>query len=288
MYPLKIAIKSLLREKWINLLTSLTIGLALLVLSVSVFAIYNLGAIAKKLPEKLTIMVYLKDGLAEADIEKMKVQLEGERLVRSATYISRERAFRELKETLRGADFILEGLEENPLSASFEVKIRKDLFSRTAVEDLITRMRAMPFTDDVDYGKGFLDFIQAVLTAINIIGMFVAGLVFFSITFVIYSTIKILFYRRNDEIEIYKLLGATANFIRAPFLIEGGVIGFIGGVIGVAGAYAFSSVLFFQIGKNLPLVSSLAFPTELFALLPLAGGILGLFGSMAAIGRVKF
>ncbi|MGE5892723.1 MAG: cell division protein FtsX, partial [bacterium] len=110
MYSLKIAIKSLMREKWINLLTSLTIGLALLVLSVTVFSVYNLGAIAKKLPEKFTVMVYLKDGLTDADIEKMKVQLQGERLVQSATYISKEKAFKELKDTLRGAAFVLEGL----------------------------------------------------------------------------------------------------------------------------------------------------------------------------------
>lgn len=288
MYSLKIAIKSLMREKWINLLTSLTIGLALLVLSVTVFSVYNLGAIAKKLPEKFTVMVYLKDGLTDADIEKMKVQLQGERLVQSATYISKEKAFKELKDTLRGAAFVLEGLEENPLSASFEVKVRKDLFSIQAVEELVKRIEAIPFTDDVDYGKGFLDFIHTILKVINVIGIFVAGLIFFSIIFVIYSTIKILFYRRNDEIETYKLLGATANFIRAPFLIEGGVIGFLGGVIGVLGSFAYSSVLFFQIGKSLPLVHSLSFPAEIFVVLPLVGGLLGLLGSMMAIGRVKF
>jgi len=50
----------------------------------------------------------------------------------------------------------------------------------------------------------------------------------FVVLFVISSTVKILLYRRKTEIEIIKLLGATGGFIRAPFLIEGGVIGFFG------------------------------------------------------------
>jgi cell division transport system permease protein len=288
MYSLKIAIKSILREKWINFLTAFTIGLALLMFSGTVFVVYNVESISGRLPEKFTIMAYLKDGLADADIRKIRVELERERLVKSVTFISKDQAFRELKSSLRGSEYILEGLDENPLSASFEIRIRKDLFSSQAVGDLIKNIEKLPSVDAVDYGKGFLDFVQSFRMALSIVGVFVACLIFFAIGFVIYSTIKILFYRRNDEIETYKLLGATANFIRAPFLIEGGVIGCVGGLFGVLGSYLLYYFIFFRLGRDISLIQYLSFPIELFGFLPLIGAVAGLFGTVAAIGRIKF
>jgi len=288
MYTLKIALKSMLREKRINILTALTIGLALLVFSVTVFFLFNLGTVAGQLPEKFTVMVYVKDDIPESDLKMIQKEIETEKIVKSADYISKEKAFEELKKNLRGAEFILEGLEENPLLPSFEVRIRKELFSIKAVEDLSQKIAAKPWADGIDYGKGFLDFIHSFRSAMSAIGVVVAGLLFFSIIFVIYSTIKINFYRRLDEIETYKLLGATANFIRAPFLIEGGVIGLAGGVFGVLGSFLFYYALFFRVGKDLPLIQYLVFPSELFPLMPFIGVFLGLLGTVVAIGRVKF
>jgi cell division transport system permease protein len=240
LYLLKLAIKSILREKWINILTAITIGFALLILSITVFTLYNIELVSEKLPEKFTIMVYLQDGLSNDEIDSSKELMEREKLVKSVVYISKEEAFKELKESLKGSEHILEGLDENPLSPSFEIRIKKEL-----------------------------------------------SLIFFAIIFVIYSTVKILFYRRNDEIETYKLLGATAGFIRAPFLIEGGVIGLLGGIFGIIESYAFYYVLF-NLGRDIPLLGYMSFPVHIFGVLPIVGLMLGLFGTVFALGRVKF
>ncbi len=287
MYSLKIAIKSILREKWINLLTSVTIGFALLILSITVFSLYNVERVSKRLPEKFTIMLYLKEGLSREAVDEAKKDLEREELVRRVLFISKEKAFADLKESLRGSEYVLEELDENPLSPAFEIGIEKERFSREAVESLISRFSEEPYVDAVDYGRGFLDFVQSFRTAMRAVGVFFAALVFFAIIFVIYSTVKILFYRRNDEIETYKLLGATAGFIRAPFLIEGGLIGLGGGIFGVIEAYAFYYTLF-RLGKDIPLLQYVSFPLNAFAVLPFVGLFLGLFGTVMALGRIKF
>ena len=62
------------------------------------------------------------------------------------------------------------------------------------------------------------------------------------IIFVCYSTVKILFYRRTEEIETFKLLGATKGFIRTPFFIEGAVIGACGGLLSLL--CCFSPILY--------------------------------------------
>ena len=287
MYLLRLAIKSILREKWINILTAITIGFALLILSITVFTLYNIELVSKKLPEKFTIMVYLKDGLSRDEIDSSKELMEREKLVKSVVYISKEEAFKELKESLKGSGYILEGLDENPLSPSFEIRIKKELFSMEAVEELIKKLESKPQVDAIDYGKGFLDFVQSFKTTMRMVGIFFATLIFLAIIFVIYSTVKILFYRRNDEIETYKLLGATAGFIRAPFLIEGGVIGLLGGIFGIIESYAFYYVLF-NLGSDIPLLGYMSFPVHIFGVLPVVGLLLGLFGTLFALGRVKF
>ena len=287
MYPLRIAIKSILREKWINLLTAVTIGFALLILSITVFTLYNVELVAGRLPEKFTIMVYLKDDLPADEIDRARTFIEREKLVRSVLYISKEEAFREMKESLKGSRYILEGIEENPLSPAFEIRIRKELFSMQGVEALIDKLEKEPYVDEVDYGRGVLDFVQSFRTAMRMVGLFFTVLIFFAIVFVIYSTVKILFYRRNDEIETYKLLGATAGFIRAPFLIEGGVIGFLGGIFGIIESYAFYFVLM-HLGRDIALLKYLSFPLGVFGVLPVVGLMLGLFGTIVALGRIRF
>lgn len=288
MYQLGVAIKSLFREKWINLLTSLTIGFALLILAATLFIVSNLNTVVRKLPERFTVIIYLKDGISAADIQQMKRDLGAEKIVKDVTFVSKEDAFDDLKKTLSGSDFVLEGLEENPLSASFELKLRREMFTAEGVQKLVGAIREMPFTEDVDYGKGSVEFIHSFMRAISIVGGLFAGLIALSIVFVIYSTIKILFYRRNDEVETYKLLGATAGFIRAPFLIEGAAVGFVGGLAGLAGAYGFYYVLFTEFGGTFPLLRYLSFPVLSIGLLPFFGAALGIIGSVVAIGRIKF
>jgi cell division transport system permease protein len=108
------------------------------------------------------------------------------------------------------------------------------------------------------------------------------------IIFVCYSTVKILFYRRIEEIETFKLLGATKGFIRTPFLIEGAVIGTAGGIVSLMGIFAFYSVILLRLGILLPLFKTILFPTGLFLSLPVIGLFLGMTGAAVALGRLRF
>ena len=64
-YALKLAIQSLLKEKWINLLSVLTIAAGLLIISISFLVLYNIDIATKKLPEKFSMTVYLDNSLAK-------------------------------------------------------------------------------------------------------------------------------------------------------------------------------------------------------------------------------
>lgn len=287
-YPLKIALQSLWREKWINLLSMLTIAMGLLVISLVFSSLYNVGLFTRTLPEKFFIVAYLKDGLAENEIQKIVASIKASGPVEKVTYISKDEALRELKQSLKDAEYIVGGLDENPLPASVEIRLKREAVGPEKVKELAGSLRKMNGIDDVQYGEKFLLSIDSVRTGMETIGLILMTVMISGVIFICYSTVKILFYRRKEEIETLKLLGATKTFIRTPFVIEGSVIGMAGGILSFAIALAFYFSVFSKLSATVPLMKTVVFPFDMFLLLPAVGLFLGVTGSLIALGRIRF
>lgn len=280
--------QSLWREKWINLLSMLTIATGLLVVSLVVATIYNLNLFTKKLPEKFFIVAYLKDGLNEKEVQNILASLKGRSSIDKVKYISKADALKELKNTMRDADYILEGIDENPLPASIEIRLKREAVGPESVKSFADSLRKLDGVEDVQYGERLLLSIHSVKTGMETVGLILMAVMSAGIVFICYSTVKILFYRRNEEIETLKLLGATRWFIRTPFVIEGGAIGTAGGIISAVIALVFFHSLFSQLSATVPVVRAAVFPKEIFLSLPGVGLFLGITGSLIAMGRIRF
>ncbi|MGO9613964.1 MAG: cell division protein FtsX [Dissulfurispiraceae bacterium] len=287
-FSLKHAIQNFGREKWINILSIFTIASSLFIITLTFLVVYNIELFTANLPERFTMMVYLKDNLSEEDSRNIVTSLESRRDIRSVNYISKDAALKELKRTLKDASSILDGLGDNPLSPSIELKFNRDMISSSSLKNISETIKAMPGVDDVYYGEKIADAIHNLKNSLRNIGVILFFTILSGVIFVTYSTVKILFYRRKEEIEILKLLGATTSFIRIPFLIEGGVIGFFSGVLGSVGTLSLSFAVTFRLSTIIPLLKTLVFPSEMFLLLPIVGTFLGIIGATIAIGRLRF
>ena len=286
-YSTKTALQSLMKEKWINLLSVFTVAASLLVSAMALITIYNVEIVTRTLPEKFTIVVYLKDSIGPQDIQKLMSQLRGKEYVAGAKYISREQALTELKRTLRDVSNVIEGLDENPLSAAIELKLKKESVTGSSVKNISADIRKLPGVDDIYYEEKIAETVALLKTSIENFSLIILGIIIFVVLFVISSTVKILFYRRKSEIEIIKLLGATGGFIRAPFLIEGGVIGFLGGLFATLGAVIFYFTLTTSFSAFMPLLRTLIMPVEIVVLMPIAGILMGVAGSLISVGRLR-
>ncbi len=286
-YSFKVAFKSLYREKWINLLSIFTVGSSLLIITLTVFFLYNLELITGHLPERFSMMIYLKDNLAQEEVQNVLSTLRKRPDVAKLKYISKDEALKELKETLHDTNYILEGLDDNPLAASFEMRLKKDFVNAASAAKIAGEIKKMPGIDSVYYGEKIAEAINLLKRSVENISLIIFLTIALGVVFVTYSTVKILFYRRKEEIEILKLLGATGGFIRAPFLIEGGAIGLMGGVLGTIGAFAFYIAVTYRLSIVIPILKTLVFPPGLLIALPLTGIILGIIGSAIAIGRLR-
>jgi cell division transport system permease protein len=286
-YSTRTALQSLMKEKWINLLSIFTVAASLLVSAMALITIYNVDIVTRTLPEKFTMVVYLKDSIEPQDIQKVMSQLRNKEYVAGAKYISREQALTELKRTLRDVSNVIEGLDENPLSAAIELKLKKESVTGSSVKNISADIRKLPGVDDIYYEEKIAETVALLKTSIENFSLIILGIIIFVVLFVISSTVKILFYRRKSEIEIIKLLGATGGFIRAPFLIEGGVIGFLGGLFATLGAAIFYFILTTSFSAFMPLLRTLIMPVEIVVLMPIAGILMGVAGSLISVGRLR-
>lgn len=287
-YPMHVALQSIWREKWINLLTVLAVAASLLMVTLMYFALYNLDQITGKLPERFAIAAYLKEGLPAQEREALIAQIKKQEYVADVKYIPKEQALEELKKAVADIGSVLEGMQDNPLSSSLEIKLRQEYVSAMSVKKIAEGLKTLPGIESLHEGEKIAETIAHLKYSVMGVGLALFSIVSFGVVFVIYSSVKNLFYRKRDDIEILKLLGASAWFIRGPFLMEGGVIGLFGGFFGLLAAYGCFYALVSQLAGQFPMLRLLEFPHTLVVALPLVGLAFGVFGAVVAIGRIRF
>lgn len=288
LYSMMIALRSLWQEKWINILSVLTIAMGLLLMSAVMLTIYNLDLFTKKLPKRFSVMAYLKDNLSEHDVKYIADSIRGHSSVEKVRYISKTDALKELKESMKNADYIFEGLEENPLPPSMEIGLKKEAVGPDTVKSFAADIKKMSGIDEVQYGEKFLYSIYSIKSGMHAVGIMLTTIMIVGIIFICYSTVKILFYRKKEEIETLKLLGATRTFIKMPFVIEGGAIGSLGGFVSMLVVVVIYYGILYKLSLDVPILSYIVFPAEMFFTLPVAGLFLGISGAVIAIGRIRY
>lgn len=287
-YTIRAAFQSLYHERWINLLSMLSMATGLLIIAVALISLYNIDLFSKKLPERFSLVAYLKDDLSVADKDNIISAIKKNDMVKGVRYISKDDALRELRSSLKEADYVLEGLKDNPLPASIEVRLKKEVVSPEAVNRFVSSLKKINGIEDIQYGEKLLISLKSIKNGLETMGLIIASVMTIGTVFISYSTVKILFYRRREEIETLKLLGAKAGFIRTPFLIEGGVIGFAGGIVSMLFILIFYYVVYVRLGYTIPLIKSTIFYPAMSFPLPGLGLFIGIIGALIAIGRIRY
>ena len=289
-YSLQTAFKSLWHEKWINFLTILSIGTSLLILSAFVGVTLNADSVLKRWAKSFGLVVYLDNTLNRKAEDRLKDFFQQDPDVLEVKYISKDRAIRELREILGTNASILEELEGNPLPASFELRLKREILKPEIVKRKAGEIKQINGVEDVQYGEKWLSSLNTLSKAMKIIAAFLGCAIFTAVIFISYNTIKIFFFARKHEIETLKLLGATRSFIRLPFLIEGLFIGIFGGIISCLALFGVQSLIVYKGADILPSIRAVivSLPVQAYILVPLAGAFMSLIGSFIAVGKIKY
>ena len=215
----------------INLISSTTIAITFIIFISFLLVVLNLSVLKKNWVDKLQIILYLNENITASSIEKTKEYISDLKEVDFVKFVSRDEALNMLKTSLKGQDGILEGLEENPLPSSLEIKLNKNFLTADCVEQFAAKVQKLESVADVEYGQKWLRKFITFFDALKLIGFCLTGLLFLFTLFIISNTINLMVISRRNEIGVMKLFGATNRFIKLPFYIEAVIQGVAGASI---------------------------------------------------------
>jgi cell division transport system permease protein len=229
---LREALRGLRRSSAPALAALLTVLLTALVLGVFIPIVQATTGTANEVRSRVVVDVYVAESATQREISELESAITATTNVKSVDFISKGEALQNAKE--KNPRAFREGAEllgSNPLPASFRVTPEDPDKLGVIVDRLETRNLAA-----IDEVRNREEDTKEILSATGLVKALTAGLavllVFASIA-LIANTIRLSVFARRREIEVMKLVGATNWFIRWPFVIEGVVVGFFGGVFAV-------------------------------------------------------
>lgn len=289
LYFLRRAMAGMRQEALVTTLTVLTIAISLLVVTVFIGAVGGVRAVLQSWGDEQLITLYLEDG---ASSEVLTRAVEGARaLAPEATleHVSSEEALARLEASLGEQSEVLEGIGENPLPASIEVRLGQGIADPGTLAVLAEEMGRLPGVAEADFGQEWAERLDRLVSLAGMAAWLFGGLILFAAAVMVSNTIKLAVFARRDEIEIMKLCGATDAFVRAPFLIEGMLQGLAGAGVAVGAALGLWQLTVPALERGLrdAFAMHVQAPmpgTELLWLL-VAGAGLGLVGAALSLGR---
>lgn len=291
MNSLKTALKSLYRNFSMSIASIILVTLTLLVLSGTMIIAMNISFVSDTVFQSLRINVYLKDGLSQDQVTNIQTEIEGVENVSTVTFSSKDDELQSLTSGFDDGDLILEYMEDdNPLKNVYVVNLADlgdDQDDTNAMEVASKQIMEIEGVESADYGAEqgtdslikTLDFVRLVSNLVSITLLVIT-------VFLITNTVKLTINARRNEIAIMRLVGAKSWYIRAPFIIEGMIIGVIGGIVayllatyGYGYALNLDAIAFLQSS----LIPASDIGTSQLVLVPFIGMLIGASGSVIAI-----
>ena len=234
---LREALRSMTRNAVPSFAALATVLVTMLVLGVFIPIVQATTGAANEVRGRVLLDVYMKTDAKPADVARVRHLLAAETPhVKRVEYVSKQQAYREQVKKFHEA---YELLGSNPLPDTFRVtpdnpdnidKVRDALQPLTPSG---ARTTADPAIDDVKNRKDETNKILLATRVVKLTTALLAGLLIVASILLIANTIRLSLFARRREVEVMKLVGATDWFIRWPFVIEGVILGALGGTLAV-------------------------------------------------------
>ena len=232
---IKKALRDILDNRFLNTVTILTIAFSILIVSAFSLFIMNTNALMESWQKSVRVMVYLKPSTPPSAFKAVEAKIRAVDGIEKVVFIPRTEALKQLKSQMARHASLLDRLERNPLPDGFEVRMATNDRSLENVETLARKLERLVAVDEVEYGQKWLGRFSQVIKLFSLAGSILGGMFLMAAIFFVANTVRLVIYSRRDEIEIMRLVGAEAGFIKAPLYIQGLIQGFLGGVLGLVG-----------------------------------------------------
>ena len=283
------ALNNILRNKTVNFLCLGIIAFTLLVPGIFNYISFNLDSYISKLSENIEAIFYLREGGNSADIEKMLQRIQGNLLVKEVGFTSKDRAQMKFTQEFPELQYILAEFSDSPFPASINVKFRTDARNVVQIESFIRDIEKNSIIESVQLNLDWARKIAMIKKFASFAGFFLSAILLIVSIFIIFNVVKINIFYRRDEINILRLVGATDWYIKTPFLLEGLILGFLGGLL--AGGLLLVTIRVFPVYAKFifnivkQLIDFRQLPLRIFWEMVITGSAIGLFSSFISLRR---
>lgn len=232
--------------------------------------------------ENISFSVVLQDQLKEQEVKAMCRKLDALPFIKSTEYISKEMAAEELEEELGENPETFLGF--NPLSAAIEVKLKAEYANPDSLRMVENRIKAYTSVSDLLYRKDMMEMVHENMNRLTLILLGLA-VILMAISFVLIgNTIRLLIYSKRFLIYTMKLVGATAGFIRRPFIWYNLVSGLVASVLAIC---MLTGLLYYLQGELRGLIQFLDLRALLivYAVVVLLGALLSVVATAIAVNK---
>ncbi len=269
-----------------------TMAAGLLLLGTFLLVVQNMRGVLARFGEEFTVVAFLTpeasaEGTQRDELEKRLAALGGISAVR---FVSPDQALERLRLDLGREAAVLDALETNPLPGSFELELGTGRRTPEHVRMLARQISRTAGVAEVRYGADWVEGYARLLQALEWVGLALGGFLIFVLGTTVAGTVRLAVHARFDEIQIQRLVGAGALFVRLPFYLEGTLQGGVAALLALLTLYGLfalglplvGDLLAFLLGPTVPQFFSLAD----MLLLVLMGVALGLGAAMLSLLRV--
>ena len=287
-YCIRQGIRNIFKNKWFTLASVATISACLFLFGLFYSILTNFQHMVRNAEQGLCVSALLDEGLSDERVAEIRGMLVRRTEVSSVEFVSAEETWAQFAEENNFGDISI--FTENPLEdcAHFDISL-SDVSMQSS---LVTYLESVEGVRKVNQSFLTAQALTGVNAIIGYVSIGIIAILFLVSIFLISNTVSIGISVRKEEIQIMKYIGATDFFTRAPFVIEGIMIGLIGSFLPLVGVYFIYNEAMMYVARRFPSLSQLlAFlPVEsVFSnLVPVCIGLgvgIGFIGSFTTVRK---
>ena len=235
-YTLKQGVKNIKRNWMFSLASIITMAACIFLVGVFYSLVTNVGNIAHKVEQEVPITVFFDEGTTDEQMQEVGNLIQARPEVERVEFESGDQAWQNFKDKyFQGSDAADGFKDDNPLVNSSNYQVYLNQIEKQT--ELVNYIQSLEHVREVNQSEQAANTLGSFNKLVSYASIIIIAILLLISIFLISNTVSVGISVRKEEIGIMKYIGATDAFVRAPFVLEGMVLGVIGAAIPLAALY---------------------------------------------------
>lgn len=206
-------------------------SMVLILLGMVVLTVFTARNLSSYVKEKLTVTMLLGEDITDSEAQQLCGKLSARPYISKLEYISKEQVLEEQKESMGTDPSEFAGV--NPFVSEIDFQLAAEYANNDSLQWISKELKQLPKVTEITYPQDLIDSVNKTLRKISLVLLILAGLLLFVSFALINNTVRLGIYSRRFGIHTMKLVGASWNFIRKPFIRRAIMLGLLAGIIAI-------------------------------------------------------